>query len=188
MHKQLSILIRDYKKFIKAILVKSNTLVLNLYDNKFIEILSKILKMLSIFNVRLLIEIVAIDYPFRNRRFELVYLFRSFNYNFRLFIKCFTKDREGLPTLSGLFASSEWLEREIWDMFGVVFFNNLNLRRILTDYGFKGHPFRKDFPLTGYVEIRYDDSKQIILSEPLELSQEFRFFDFQSAWIQKFIY
>ena len=188
MHKLLLLLRNDFKLFIKHIIIKPNTLVLSLLDNNSIVIFSKILQNLSFLKFKSLIEILAVDYPFRNYRFELIYLFRSIVYNFRLNIKCFVKDRQALPSLVSLYASAPWLEREVWDLFGIIFSNNFDLRRILTDYGFKGHPFRKDFPLTGFVEIRYDDSKQMILTEALELSQEFRFFDFQSPWINKKLY
>lgn len=186
---KLALLLKnDYKLFIKSIVIKPNIIIMNLKNFDNINIISKFFKNLSLLKFKSLIEIVGIDYPFRKNRFELIYIFRSFNYNYKLFLKCFVRDRQALPSLLNQFESACWLEREVWDMFGVIFLNNFNLRRILTDYGFKGHPFRKDFPLTGFVEIRYDDSKQIILSEPIELSQEFRFFDFQSPWISKVIY
>lgn len=133
----------------------------------------------------MLIEIVAVDNPSRNLRFELNFIFRSLNNKGYFNVKTFVNNKMIVPSICSIFQSSNWLEREVWDLFGIVFSNNLDLRRILTDYGFKGHPLRKDFPLTGFVEIRYEDSKQIIITENLEMSQEFRFFDFQSSWISK---
>ena len=188
MENLLIIMKSDLNVYIKSIILKPNAIILNVIDSRCIFNLSKILKKFSLFNCKYLFDLTAIDYPFRKNRFELIYFFRSLSYNYKLFLKCFIADKQGLLSLSSLYSSIPWLEREVWDMFGIVFFENFDLRRILTDYGFKGHPFRKDFPLTGFVEIRYDDSKQIILTEPLELSQEFRFFDFQSPWVKKIIY
>ena len=129
-----------------------------------------------------LMDIWGVDYPQKAKRFEVNYLFLSLKYNVRVIIRVYVEEFEGLPTLTGLFKSAGWLEREVWDMYGVLFFENPDLRRILTDYGFSGHPLRKDFPLSGFMEVRYDDSEKRVVYEPLELSQQYRTFNFKSPW------
>ena len=124
-----------------------------------------------------LMEIAAIDYPKRENRFELVYCLLSMRYSSRIKVKIETSEEKYVDTASKLFKSANWYEREAYDMFGIMFKNHPDLRRILTDYGFDGHPLRKDFPLSGYYELRYDDSKKMIVQEPVELTQEFRSFD-----------
>lgn len=178
-------LIDVFKKYAKSIIIKQNTIIFFLSDNKFLSILMYFLQKLSLFRYQSLIDIVCIDYIFRLNRFELCYLLRNLTKQKMIWLKVFISDKTNISSVSDLFPSAFWLEREVWDMFGVFFSNHNDLRRILTDYGFRGHPLRKEFPLTGYVEIRYDDSKQCILTERLELSQDFRFFDFQSSWIKK---
>jgi len=118
----------------------------------------------------------------KGKRFEFFYLFVSTIFNYRIFVRGFISSFESIKSLYTLYNSSVWLEREVWDMFGVFVVEHPDLRRILTDYGFFGHPFRKDFPLSGYVELRYDETNKYIVSEPLELSQEFRFFKFDNPW------
>lgn len=134
---------------------------------------------------KLLIDIVGVDYPQREKRFEVVYLLLSARYSTRIKVKVCVDPFEGLPSLTPLYSAANWFEREVWDMFGVFFHEHPDLRRILTDYGFEGHPMRKDFPLTGFTEVRYDEEKKRVVCEPLELSQEFRAFDLQSPWTQK---
>lgn len=131
-----------------------------------------------------LVEITAVDYPTRANRFEVVYNLLSIRYNTRIRIKTYANETSPVPSLVSIFPAAEWLERETYDMYGVFFVNHPDLRRILTDYGFEGHPLRKDFPLTGYVEVRYDDEKRRVVAEPLELSQHFRSFEYQSPWEQ----
>jgi NADH/F420H2 dehydrogenase subunit C len=133
---------------------------------------------------KLLVDITAVDYPSRPLRFEVVYNLLSIQYNARIRIKTCVDEIKPLISSTGVFSSAGWWEREVWDMFGIFFSNHPDLRRILTDYGFQGHPLRKDFPLTGYVEVRYDDSEKRVVTESLELTQEFRFFDFSSPWEQ----
>ena len=133
---------------------------------------------------KVLIDITAIDYPNQNKRFEIVYNLLSKEYNFRIRIKTCVDEITPLNSCTNLYSSAGWWEREVWDMFGIFFFGHPDLRRILTDYGFQGHPLRKDFPLTGYTEVRYDDSEKRVVTESLELSQEFRYFDFSSPWDQ----
>eukprot|EP00879_Flechtneria_rotunda_P003471 GHRR01003700.1.p1 GENE.GHRR01003700.1~~GHRR01003700.1.p1 ORF type:complete len:294 (+),score=99.40 GHRR01003700.1:223-1104(+) len=129
-----------------------------------------------------LIDITAVDFPERAARFEVVYHLLSPRWNNRIRIKVCVDEVTAVPSLCPVFAAANWFERETWDMFGVFFSGHPDLRRILTDYGFQGHPLRKDFPLSGYTEVRYDYAKKRVVSEPLELSQEFRYFDFSSPW------
>jgi NADH-quinone oxidoreductase subunit C len=129
-----------------------------------------------------LCDICGVDFPDRPLRFEVVYNLLSLSLNHRIRVKVETDDTAAVPSATGLFSSAGWLEREAWDMFGIVFSDNPDLRRILTDYGFEGHPLRKDFPLTGFVEVRYDDELKRVVYEPVRLTQEFRNFDFLSPW------
>lgn len=140
--------------------------------------LTSSLKYNSLTQFKVLSDVCIIDYPEKIDRFEINYNLLSVKYNFRIFIKSYTSTY--VSSVSTLFNSANWIERECWDMFGVFFTNHPDLRRILTDYGFEGFPLRKDFPLTGYIEIRYDDEKANIVYEPLELSQEYRLFNFTS--------
>jgi NADH dehydrogenase (ubiquinone) Fe-S protein 3 len=126
----------------------------------------------------------AVDYPTRSHRFELVYMLLSLPYNTRIKVKTYANEVDPIPSTVSLFKGAEWMEREVWDMYGVFFTQHPDLRRILTDYGFEGHPLRKDFPLTGFTEVRYDDSKKRVVQEPLELAQAFRYFEYQSPWEQ----
>ena len=132
------------------------------------------------FNV--LCDICGVDYPDRPLRFEVVYNLLSMPLNQRIRIKVDTDEDQAVPSAAGLYNSAGWWEREAWDLFGIYFADNPDLRRILTDYGFEGHPLRKDFPLTGYVELRYDEEQKGVVYEPVRLQQEFRNFDFLSPW------
>ena len=129
-----------------------------------------------------LMEIVGVDYPDRAPRFEVVYCLLSVTRNHRLRVHVQTDDDVPVPSVTGLWPVAGWLEREVYDMYGVVFGGNMDLRRILTDYGFQGHPQRKDFPLTGYVELRYSEELKRVVYEPVKLAQDFRTFDFLSPW------
>ena len=129
-----------------------------------------------------LVDVCGVDYPERVPRFEVVYNLLSLINNNRVRVKVVTDEDTPVPTVTGVFSSANWWEREAWDLFGISFSGHPDLRRILTDYGFDGHPLRKDFPLTGYVEIRYDDEKKRVVYEPVKLTQEFRGFDFLSPW------
>jgi len=129
-----------------------------------------------------LCDICGVDYPDRPLRFEVVYNLLSMQLNQRIRIKVETDEEQPVPSVVGLFSSAGWWEREAWDLFGIYFADNPDLRRILTDYGFEGHPLRKDFPLTGYVELRYDEDQKAVVYEPVRLQQEFRSFDFLSPW------
>lgn len=129
-----------------------------------------------------LIDITAIDYPAKAERFEVAYQLLSLHQNMRVRVKVLATEETLLPSVVDIFRSAHWLEREVWDMFGIRFSGNPDLRRILTDYGFEGHPLRKDFPLTGYVEVRYDAERKQVVYEPVQLQQDFRSFDFLSPW------
>jgi NADH-quinone oxidoreductase subunit C len=134
------------------------------------------------FQCKILIDIFGSDYPMKGKRFGVIYNLLSIKHNFRVVVKVWISEREVIPTSSTLYESSVWYEREIWDMYGIEFKDNPDLRRILTDYGFEGHPLRKDFPLTGHVEVRYDPIQQKVIYEPVQLAQDFRKFDFMSPW------
>lgn len=129
-----------------------------------------------------LMDVCGVDYPEDEQRFEVVYNLLSLTHNLRVRIKVRTNEDEAVPTATGVFSSAGWFEREAWDLYGIYFADHPDLRRLLTDYGFEGHPLRKDFPLTGYVELRYDDEKKRVVYEPVKLTQEFRSFDFMSPW------
>ena len=129
-----------------------------------------------------LIDICGVDYPERAQRFEVVYHLLSPRLNQRLRVKIATDETTAVPSVNDVFPAANWYEREAYDLYGIRFIGHPDLRRLLTDYGFQGHPLRKDFPLTGYVEVRYDDEKKRVVYEPVKLTQEFRDFDFESPW------
>ena len=129
-------------------------------------------------------DLFGVDNLRKKNRFQVIYALLSIRYNARIRINIYVNEFQNVPSITKLFNSAGWLERETWDMFGIFFVNNQDLRRILTDYGFDGFPLRKDFPLSGYIELRYDDSLKRVVYEPIEITQEFRFFDFKSPWEQ----
>ncbi|PZQ45641.1 MAG: NADH-quinone oxidoreductase subunit C [Micavibrio aeruginosavorus] len=129
-----------------------------------------------------LVDICGADYPERPLRFDVVYNLLSLKHNARIRVKARTDENTPVDSVVGVFSSAIWFERETWDLFGIYFSNNPDLRRILTDYGFEGHPLRKDFPLTGYVELRYDEELRRVVYEPVKLTQDFRAFDYTSPW------
>ncbi|MFC4350780.1 NADH-quinone oxidoreductase subunit C [Fodinicurvata halophila] len=129
-----------------------------------------------------LMDVTAVDYPDRPERFEVVYNLLSLKHNLRIRVKVPAAEDTPVPTVCEIYSSAIWFEREVWDLFGVFFSDHPDLRRIMTDYGFEGHPLRKDFPLTGYVEVRYDEDQKRVVYEPVNLVQEFRNFDFVSPW------
>ena len=131
---------------------------------------------------RQLIDITTVDYPESSKRFKMVYLLLSHEFNQRILISYFINENELIPSLTKIFPSANWMEREVFDMYGVKFKDHPDLRRILTDYGFEGHPLRKDFPLTGYTEVRYSESEKKVINEPVKLEQNYRDFDFESPW------
>ncbi len=130
----------------------------------------------------LLMDLCGVDYPERPQRFEVVYILLSLNHNQRLRVKVCTDEETPVPSATAVYSSAGWCEREAWDMYGILFSDHPDLRRLLSDYGFQGHPLRKDFPLTGHVELRYDDEQKRVVYEPVSLTQELRDFDFRSPW------
>lgn len=129
-----------------------------------------------------IIDICGVDYPTRENRFEVVYHLLSLKHNMRIRLKLETDENNPVPSAVSIYPGALWLEREAYDLYGITFKNHPDLRRILTDYGFQGYPLRKDFPTTGYVEVRYDETQKRVVYEPVKLTQEFRNFDFQSPW------
>jgi len=129
-----------------------------------------------------LVDLCGVDYPSRSERFDVVYNLLSMTHNYRVRVKVSTNEENSVPSITSLFPCANWLEREVWDLFGMFFSEHPDLRRILTDYGFEGHPLRKDFPLTGYTEVRYDEEQKRVIYEPVKLAQDFRTFDFLSPW------
>jgi NADH-quinone oxidoreductase subunit C len=129
-----------------------------------------------------LVDLCGVDWPGREQRFDVVYHLLSMKHNQRVRVKVQADEDTAVPSVTGVFKSAGWFEREAWDMYGVRFSDHPDLRRILTDYGFEGHPLRKDFPLTGYVEVRYDDELKRVVYEPVKLTQDYRSFDFLSPW------
>jgi NADH-quinone oxidoreductase subunit C len=131
---------------------------------------------------KMAVDICGVDYPEREQRFEVVYNLLSLKHNLRLRVKVATGEDQPVPSVAAIYSVAGWFEREAWDLYGTYFSGHPDLRRILTDYGFEGHPLRKDFPLTGFVEVRYDIEQKRVIYEPVKLRQEFRTFDFQSPW------
>lgn len=167
-------------KIDKIELIHDNLILFSSTDNLIHNI--NILKRDSNFKFRQLIDILGIDYPQKEKRFEIVYLFLSHENNFRISVKINIDEHEIVPTLTNIFPSANWQEREVFDMFGIKFADHPDLRRILTDYEFEGYPLRKDFPLTGYKEVRYSAEYQKVIYEPVKLAQDYRDFDFESPW------
>ena len=131
---------------------------------------------------RQLIDITVVDYPENTQRFKVVYLFLSHEFNQRIILSYLISENEVIPSLTPIYPAANWMEREVFDMYGVKFKDHPDMRRILTDYGFEGHPLRKDFPLTGHTEVRYSEEKKKVISEPVKLEQNYRNFDYESPW------
>ena len=131
---------------------------------------------------KVLLDVCGVDYPDRNERFDIIYNLLSMTHTQRVRLKIRTHEKKPVPSVVSVFNSANWWERETWDLLGIYFSGHPDLRRILTDYGFEGHPLRKDFPLSGYVEVRYDDEKKRVVYEPVKMAQDFRNFDFMSPW------
>jgi NADH-quinone oxidoreductase subunit C len=134
------------------------------------------------FRFTTLLDVCGVDWPEREQRFDVVYHLLSLSQNQRIRVKVMTDEDTPVPSVTGVFSSAGWYEREAWDLYGILFADHPDLRRILTDYGFEGHPLRKDFPLTGFVEVRYDDEQKRVVYEKVKLTQDFRSFDFLSPW------
>ena len=163
--------ITDKKKYFEIIVNKENIFqtIKNLKENQNL-----------IFNQ--LIDITAVDYPSNSLRFEIIYILLSMVLNKRVIVKTFLGESEGIESITTIHKSADWYERECYDLFGISFLNHPDLRRIMTDYNFEGHPLRKDFPLTGHTEVRYDDLEKKVIYEPVKLTQEYRNFDYMSPW------
>jgi NADH-quinone oxidoreductase subunit C len=161
--------------------VQLNELVLTVRRDAIVEALT-FLRDDSTADCKMLVDVCGVDYPSREERFEVVYNLLSLRQNHRVRVKVTTDEDTPVPSVAEVFSSANWFEREVWDLYGVFFADHPDLRRILTDYGFEGHPLRKDFPMTGHVEVRYDDEDKRVVYEPVRLPQEFRSFDFLSPW------
>ena len=166
---------------IKSSNIKHDQLYLNI-DNEDLLKVTLFLKTNNETKFRQLIDITAVDYPESDKRFKLVYLLLSHEFNERILVDFFINENELVSTLTSIFPSANWMEREVFDMYGIKFKDHPDLRRILTDYGFKGHPLRKDFPLTGYNEVRYSEDEKKVIYEPVKLEQNYRNFDYESPW------
>ena len=181
--------LEDLEKFINSELtskinnsfIKHNNIYLNIDHEELIDVIS-FLKTNNETKFRQLIEITAVDYPDKENRFKMVYLLLSHEHNKRIVIDYTIKETDIVQSLTSIFPSANWMEREVFDMYGLNFKNHPDLRRILTDYGFNGFPLRKDFPLSGNVEVRYDMKSKKVIYEPVKLTQDFRDFDFESPW------
>ncbi len=166
---------------IKKSKINHNQLYLNIDNDDLIEV-CLFLKSNKDTKFRQLIDITIVDYPERAQRFKVVYLFLSHEFNQRLILSYMINENEVISSLTSIFPSANWMEREAFDMYGVRFKNHPDLRRILTDYEFEGHPLRKDFPLTGHTEVRYSESKKKVIKESVKLEQNYRNFDYESPW------
>lgn len=164
--------------------LRSNKIIISISNDLLRSVLNFLAKS-SIIKANSLLDIWVVDYPERENRFEVNYLLVSVKHEIRYIVKTLVSEYKYIYSVTNLFPSANWLEREVWDMYGVLFIEHIDLRRILTDYGFSGHPLRKDFPLTGYTELRYDDSEKRVVVEVLEASQEFRLFNYSSPWENK---
>ncbi len=174
-------IVEKLKGSVESYEFSQDELVLKTKRENIVEVL-KFLRDNNACKFKQLVDITAVDYPARPERFEVVYNLLSIANNTRVRVKLSASEETLVPTAVGVFGSANWFEREIWDMYGILFDGHPDLRRILTDYGFEGHPQRKDFPLTGYVELRYDEELKRVVYEPVKLTQDFRSFDYMSPW------
>lgn len=166
---------------IKKLYFLQNENIIQVSSNLLLQVLL-LLKNHTLFQYKLLVSITAVDYQKKKLRFEIVYELLSIRYNNRIRIKTCVDELSTVKSCEPLFSAANWFECEVFDMYGIFFSNHSNLKRILTDYGFEGYPLRKDFPLSGYIEVRYDEKKKRVINEYLELSQEYRTFDYFSPW------
>jgi NADH-quinone oxidoreductase subunit C len=166
---------------IKKSKIKHNQLYLNIDSESLIDV-TLFIKSNKDTKFRQLIDITVVDYPENIQRFKVVYLFLSHEFNQRIILSYLISENEVMPSLTSLYPAANWMEREVFDMYGVKFKDHPDLRRILTDYNFEGHPLRKDFPLTGHTEVRYSESKKKVIMEPVKLEQNYRNFDYESPW------
>ena len=161
--------------------IKHDQIYLNIDSNDIVEVIL-FLKNNENTNFKQLIDITAVDYPANEKRFKLVYLILSHEFNVRILIDCFINENEIPPSLTKIYPAANWMEREVFDMYGIQFKDHPDLRRILTDYNFNGYPLRKDFPLTGHTEVRYSEDEKKVIYEPVKLEQNYRNFDYESPW------
>ena len=166
---------------LKSSKIENNELLIETEENELLDVV-QFLKSNEKCKFRQLIDIAGVDYPAHEKRFELIYLFLSHEHNLRIKLLIKFQINQTIVSLTKIFPSANWMEREVFDMYGVKFKNHPDLRRILTDYGFKGHPLRKDFPLTGFNEVRYSEKEKKVIYEPVKLEQNYRNFDFESPW------
>ena len=166
---------------VKSSKIENNELLIETEENELLDVV-QFLKSNEKCKFRQLIDIAGVDYPENEKRFELIYLFLSHEQNLRIKLLIKFQINQTIVSLTKIFPSANWMEREVFDMYGVKFKNHPDLRRILTDYGFKGHPLRKDFPLTGFNEVRYSEKEKKVIYEPVKLEQSYRKFDFESPW------
>jgi len=166
---------------IKKSEIKHNQLYVNI-DSEDLTDVTLFIKSNENTKFRQLIDITVVDYPENTQRFKVVYLFLSHEFNQRIILSYLINENEVIPSLTSIFPAANWMEREVFDMYGVKFKNHPDLRRILTDYDFEGHPLRKDFPLTGHTEVRYSEEQKKVIKEPVKLEQNYRNFDYESPW------
>ena len=162
-------------------IIENSELLIEISENNLIEVI-QFLKSHEKCKFKQLIDIAGVDFPEDEKRFKLVYLFLSHELNHRIKVSVKFESKQNINSITKIFPSANWMEREVFDMYGVKFKNHPDLRRILTDYGFKGHPLRKDFPLTGFNEVRYSEKEKKVIYEPVKLEQNYRNFDFESPW------
>ena len=161
--------------------IKHNQILITIDENNLIEVLL-FLKTNTVTKFKQLIDVTAVDYPEKEQRFRMVYLLLSHENNSRIIIDYYIKENKIVPSITNIFPSANWMEREVFDMYGIEFKDHPDLRRILTDYNFKGYPLRKDFPLTGHNEVRYSEEDKKVIYEPVKLEQNYRNFDYESPW------
>tara|TARA_B110001450_G_scaffold152915_1_gene142702 strand:- start:106 stop:714 length:609 start_codon:yes stop_codon:yes gene_type:complete len=166
---------------IKKSEIKHNQLYINIESKDLIDV-SLFIKSNENIKFRQLIDVTVVDYPEKTQRFKVVYLFLSHEINQRILLSYFINENEVIPSLTSIYPAANWMEREVFDMYGVKFKDHPDLRRILTDYNFEGHPLRKDFPLTGHTEVRYNEDQKKVIQEPVKLEQNYRNFDYESPW------
>ena len=171
----------DLSTKIQKSIIENNELMIEINENVLIEVI-QFLKTNDKCKFRQLIDIAGVDYPDNEKRFKLIYLFLSHENNIRIKLSINFETNQLINSITKIFPSANWMEREVFDMYGIKFKNHPDLRRILTDYGFKGHPLRKDFPLTGFNEVRYSEKEKKVIYEPVKLEQNYRNFDFESPW------
>lgn len=176
-------LLKTFPKYIEKLEYINNELIIHVQPANVVNLMYSLRDHTNC-QYKVLCDLCGADYPSRKERFEVVYNLLSIRYNHRIRVKTHCDEKTPVPSITCVHTGAGWYEREAWDLFGIYFVNNPDLRRILTDYGFEGHPLRKDFPLTGYMDVRYDEEQKRVVSEPLEMTQEFRTFNFTSPWEQ----